>query len=94
MLTTDLDYKEGCAIEYPNILTVVELSETKISLKLIVIYQFSDQNRKIKQDNSSASFNNISLTHNMGLARKSWNSCLSQEKVCVGLQQLAKSSKA
>lgn len=48
MLTTDLDYKEGCAIEYPNILSVVELSETEISLKLIFTYQFSDQNWKMK----------------------------------------------
>lgn len=48
MLTTDLDYKEGCTTEYPNILPVVELSETEISLKLIFIYQFPDQNRKIK----------------------------------------------
>lgn len=48
MLTTDLDYKEGRTIEYPNILSVVELRETEISLKQIFIYQFSDQNRKIK----------------------------------------------
>lgn len=48
MLTTDLDYKEGCTTEYPSILSVVELSETEISLKLIFIYQFPDQNRKIK----------------------------------------------